>query len=160
MSDQVHTESIAVADFSPPTAHQMNLILRLVGHPWVPFTNEVHVFVNHIRLDLMEDNAMHVLSSGKDLTETTFDLLVHLPGFRGAIDEISQTSTLFGGVILRARLLCWVLVASSRFATLVTCFLPPRASAELLVSHHGTSAASDRRHILCLARCQTESALF
>ena len=54
----------------------MNLILWHVGHARVPSANELDILVDLIRLYFVQDNAVDVFSSGKNLTEAALDLLV------------------------------------------------------------------------------------
>lgn len=99
-----HTESVTVADFSSPTSNEVNLILRHVGHAGIPRTNKVDILVHLVRLDVVEDDAVHVLASCKDLTEAAFNLSVHLLGFGCAVYQRGQATSLLADIMLFARL--------------------------------------------------------
>jgi len=86
------TESITVSDLCPPAANQVYFVLRHRSDTRVPTTNQLHVFVYLVRLDLMEDNAVYVFSTSQDLTETLFNLLVHFATFWRPIDETAQAT--------------------------------------------------------------------
>lgn len=82
-----HTESIAIADFGAPASYQVNLVLGHARHLRIPVPDQLYVFVDLIRLDLVEHNRVHVLASCENLGEGLLNLLVHLPPFLGAIDQ-------------------------------------------------------------------------
>lgn len=50
------TKSVAVANFSPPAAHQMHLVLGNGCHFWIPLPYELRVFVHLVGLNVVEDN--------------------------------------------------------------------------------------------------------
>lgn len=88
------TKGIAVANLGSPTSHQMNLILGHVGHARVPGTNELDILVDLVGLDLVQDDAVDVFSSGKNLAEAALNLFVHLTALLGAVDQVGEAATL------------------------------------------------------------------
>lgn len=72
----------------------MDLILRQGGHARVPVANERDILVHLVRLDLVEDDAMDVLSTGDYLREGSLELRVVLTAFFGAVDELRQRAFL------------------------------------------------------------------
>lgn len=81
------TEGITVSDFCSPTAHEVHVVVFRLGHSGIPSPNQVHVFVNLVRLDGMEDDRMHIFPSCKHLREALLNLLVHLLPLAGAINQ-------------------------------------------------------------------------
>jgi hypothetical protein len=74
----------------------MNLILWHVGHARVPSTNELDILINLVGLYLVQDDAVDVFSSGKNLTEAALDLLVHLTALLGAVEQVGEAADLLG----------------------------------------------------------------
>lgn len=85
-----HTEGIAIANFGAPASYQVDLVLGHAGHFGVPVSDQLYVFVDLIRLDLVEHNRMHIFASCENLREGLLNLLVHLSPLFGAIDQRRQ----------------------------------------------------------------------
>lgn len=94
------TKGIAVADFGPPAAYQMDLVLRNGCHLGVPISNQFGIFVNAILLHLVENNRMDVLATSQDLREAALDVLVELATLGCTVDERRQRTTLLFGALL------------------------------------------------------------
>lgn len=95
------TKGITIADFGPPASNEMDFVLGHVRHLRVPLSNQFNVFVHLVGLDLVEDDAVDVLSSREDLAETALDLLVHFSAFLSAVDQVREAiATSLLGVLL------------------------------------------------------------
>lgn len=81
------TKRVAVAHLGPPAAHQMHIVLGRRRHLGVPFSYEFSVFVDLVRLDLVEDDRVHVLAAGQDLREAALNVLVQFAALGSAVDE-------------------------------------------------------------------------
>ena len=84
------TKGIAIADLGPPAAHEVHLVLGQVRHLRVPLAHEVDVLIDLVGLDLVEDDRVHVLAPGQDLTKAGLELGLHLAPFLGAVDEVGE----------------------------------------------------------------------
>ena len=80
------TESFAVTDFGPPASYQVDLVLFHFGHSWIPRAYQLHVLVDSLGFDAMEDDRVDVFASRKDLRKGSFDFLVHLAAFWCTVD--------------------------------------------------------------------------
>lgn len=84
----VHTESVRIADLSPPTADQIDTILGHIGHLRIPLPNQIDIFFDLIGLDLMEDDRVHVLTAGQDFGERALHIFIHLSALGCAINQV------------------------------------------------------------------------
>lgn len=72
----------------------MNLVLGLTSHLGVPFANQIDILIDAIGLYFMKHDGVDVLPAREHLTEASFDLGIHLATLLGAIDEVSERSSL------------------------------------------------------------------
>ena len=61
------TKCIAVTDFRPPAAHEVNVVFFHAGHARVPRSDEIDVLVDFVGLDVVEDYRVDVFASCQDL---------------------------------------------------------------------------------------------
>lgn len=78
----------------------MHLVLRNSRHLCVPFADKFSVFVNFLRLDLVEDNGVDIFAAGQNLGKAALDVLVELATFRRAVDERRERPTLLLAALL------------------------------------------------------------
>ena len=90
-----HTECIAIANFGAPASYQVDLVLGHARHLGVPLPDQLYVFVDLIRFDLVKHDRMHIFASRQNLGEGLLNLLVHLPSLFGAIDQRRQFACRF-----------------------------------------------------------------
>lgn len=91
------TESVTISHLSSPAANQMDFVFGHLGHSRVPFSDELNILIDLIGLDIVEDDAVHVLASCKDLAEATLDLLVHFSRFGCTVDQVGESASFFVG---------------------------------------------------------------
>lgn len=96
----MRTEGVAVPYFRPPTPHQVHLVGGVAGYFWVPIPHQVHVLVHLVRLDFVEDDAVHVLAPSQDLREAALDLLIMLPALLGAVYQRREGTLLLPAPVL------------------------------------------------------------
>lgn len=83
--DLTLTESVAVAHLSPPTTHEMYLVLRDGSHLGIPLAHKLCVLVRLIGLHLVKDDGMHILAAGQYLREAALDVFIQLSAFRRTV---------------------------------------------------------------------------
>src|ERR1700761_4391243 len=69
LSQWERTKCFTVAYFCSPASNQVHSVRFDARHFGIPFTNQRHVFVDFVRLDLVENYGMHVFAAGEDLRE-------------------------------------------------------------------------------------------
>lgn len=97
-----HTECIVVADLCSQAADQVDAVRLGAGHLGVPLPHQVDIFIDAVRLDLVEDDGVDVLAAGEDLGKRTLDVAIELLALLGAVDEAGDGSAAggLGGVDL------------------------------------------------------------
>lgn len=65
----------------------MHIILSRCCYLGVPLSYKLGVFVDLVRLDLVEDDRVYVFAARQDLREAPLNILVELPSLGRTIDE-------------------------------------------------------------------------
>ncbi len=94
------TKGVAVTHLGPPAAHEMHLVFGHSGHLGVPASHKLRVFVNLVRLHVVENNRVNILATSKDLGKAALDVLVELAALGRAVDERGQCSALLLAALL------------------------------------------------------------
>lgn len=86
-TDAYLTECVAVANLSPPAAHEVHFVLGDGGHFWVPTSHKFRVFVNLVWFHVVEDNRVDIFAASQDLGKAALNVLVELAALGCAVDE-------------------------------------------------------------------------
>lgn len=84
------TKCVAVANFCAPASHQVHFVRGIGGHLGIPPANQLHILIDLVRLDFMEDNGMNILSPREFFRVRTFNVAVHVAALFCAIDELGE----------------------------------------------------------------------
>lgn len=113
----------------------MDLVFWHICHLWVPRTDKLDIFIDLVGLDFVEDDAVDVFASGKNLAETAFNLLVHFSAFLRAVNQTGKTiSSSLLGVLLIANVVLVFVAGVSKAITIQRLYSLRSSSSRLLTS--------------------------
>lgn len=81
------TESITVSNLCPPAPYEVDLVFRHLRHLRIPAPDQIHVLVDFVGFDLVEDDGVYVFAPGQHLRKRFFNLLIQLLSLLRAVDE-------------------------------------------------------------------------
>lgn len=56
---------IAISNLSPPTSHQVHLVLRVRRNFGIPISHRLDVFIDLVGFDVVKDDRMDILAASK-----------------------------------------------------------------------------------------------
>lgn len=70
------TKRVALAHLRSPAANQIHFVLWQACHLGIPLANQLCVFIDLVRLHIVENDRMDIFAASQDLREAAFDVLV------------------------------------------------------------------------------------
>ena len=93
------TKGITISHLCPPTANKMDLVLLEARHLGVPRAHELHVLLDLVGLDLVEDDAVRVLAAREHLAEAALHVLVERAPLGGAVHDVLERRRHLAGLL-------------------------------------------------------------